>query len=94
LEKKFHDEFHDSLKHNARGIVSLANSGPNTNGSQFFISYGKEAHLNGHYTIFGRVIHGGDILDTMEKAPTDSKDRPLSEIKLENITIHANPFAK
>ncbi|KAF3494445.1 hypothetical protein DY000_02058417 [Brassica cretica] len=56
--KKFNDEIRDSLKHNARGMLSMANSGPNTNGSQFFITYAKQPHLNGLYTIFGKVIHG------------------------------------
>lgn len=55
------------VQHNARGILSMANSGPNTNGSQFFISYGKQPHLNGLYTIFGKVIHGFEVLDIMEK---------------------------
>jgi cyclophilin family peptidyl-prolyl cis-trans isomerase len=54
-------------QHNARGILSMANSGPNTNGSQFFITYGKQPHLNGLYTIFGKVIHGFEVLDIMEK---------------------------
>jgi peptidyl-prolyl cis-trans isomerase-like 3 len=65
--RKFNDEIRESLKHNARGILSMANSGPNTNGSQFFISYAKQPHLNGLYTIFGRVIHGFETLDVMEK---------------------------
>lgn len=55
------------FQHNARGILSMANSGPNTNGSQFFISYAKQPHLNGLYTIFGKVIHGFEVLDLMEK---------------------------
>jgi len=55
------------FQHNARGILSMANSGPNTNGSQFFISYAKHPHLNGLYTVFGRVIHGFEVLDLMEK---------------------------
>lgn len=55
------------LQHNARGILSMANSGANTNGSQFFITYAKQPHLNGLYTIFGRVIHGFEVLDIMEK---------------------------
>jgi cyclophilin family peptidyl-prolyl cis-trans isomerase len=55
------------FQHNARGILSMANSGPNTNGSQFFISYAKQPHLNGLYTVFGKVIHGFEVLDLMEK---------------------------
>lgn len=91
--KKFNDEIRESLKHNARGILSMANSGPNTNGSQFFIAYAKQPHLNGLYTIFGRVIHGFEVLDIMEKTQTGPGDRPLAEIRLNRVTIHANPLA-
>nr|GMC75622.1 peptidyl-prolyl cis-trans isomerase CYP18-1 [Ipomoea batatas]GME02848.1 peptidyl-prolyl cis-trans isomerase CYP18-1 [Ipomoea batatas] len=91
--KKFNDEIRESLKHNARGILSMANSGPNTNGSQFFLTYGKQPHLNGLYTIFGKVIHGFEVLDLMEKAQIGPGDRPLAEIRLNRVTIHANPLA-
>ncbi|KAL0654736.1 hypothetical protein Bca4012_097427 [Brassica carinata] len=91
--KKFNDEIRDSLKHNARGMLSMANSGPNTNGSQFFITYAKQPHLNGLYTIFGKVIHGFEVLDIMEKTQTGAGDRPLAEIRLNRVTIHANPLA-
>ncbi|EOA36718.1 hypothetical protein CARUB_v10012351mg [Capsella rubella] len=91
--KKFNDEIRDSLKHNARGMLSMANSGPNTNGSQFFITYAKQPHLNGSYTIFGKVIHGFEVLDIMEKTQTGPGDRPLAEIRLNRVTIHANPLA-
>ncbi|KAG6432376.1 hypothetical protein SASPL_103952 [Salvia splendens] len=91
--KKFNDEIRESLKHTARGILSMANSGPNTNGSQFFITYGKQPHLNGLYTIFGKVIHGFEVLDIMEKAPTGPGDKPLMEIRTNRVTIHANPLA-
>ncbi|KAB1218930.1 Peptidyl-prolyl cis-trans isomerase-like 3 [Morella rubra] len=91
--KKFSDEIRESLKHNARGILSMANSGPNTNGSQFFISYAKQPHLNGLYTVFGKVIHGFEVLDLMEKTPTGPGDRPLAEIRLNHVTMHANPLA-
>ncbi|MCL7022378.1 hypothetical protein MKW94_015237 [Papaver nudicaule] len=91
--KMFNDEIRETLKHNARGILSMANSGPNTNRSQFFITYGKLPHLNGLYTIFGRVIHGFEVLDIMEKTQTGPGDRPLAEIRLNRVTIHANPLA-
>ncbi|KAL2938272.1 Peptidyl-prolyl cis-trans isomerase CYP18-1, partial [Bienertia sinuspersici] len=59
--------FIETLKHNARGIMSMANSGANTNGSQFFMTYAKQPHLNGLYIVFGKVIHGFEVLDHMEK---------------------------
>lgn len=59
------------VQHNARGILAMANSGPNTNGSQFFLTYAKQPHLNGLYTVFGKVIHGFEVLDLMEKVMMD-----------------------
>lgn len=92
--RKFNDEIRSTLKHNARGIVSMANSGPNTNGSQFFITYAKHPHLDTKYTVFGKVIDGADsTLDALEKLPVDEKSRPLQEIRIKSITIHANPIA-
>ncbi|KAG5519414.1 hypothetical protein PMAC_002041 [Pneumocystis sp. 'macacae'] len=93
--KHFPDEFDSSLKHDSRGVVSMANSGPNTNGSQFFITYFKHEHLDGKYTVFGRVIDGvNTTLDVLEKLEVDSKYRPLKETRIKSITIHANPLAK
>lgn len=90
---KFEDEIVSSLKHSKLGIVSMANSGPNTNGSQFFITYKAHGHLNGKYTVFGHVIDGLDTLDRMERVPTGQGDRPLEDIQLNSVTIHANPLA-
>lgn len=90
---KFEDEIVSSLKHSKRGIVSMANSGPNTNGSQFFITYKAHGHLNGKYTVFGHVIDGLDALDRMERVPTGQGDTPLDDIQLNSVTIHANPLA-
>ncbi|ETV74618.1 peptidyl-prolyl cis-trans isomerase-like 3 [Aphanomyces astaci] len=87
------DEFHPQNRHNVRGIVSMANSGPNTNKQQFFITYAKQPRLNNVYTVFGKVIDGFDVLDAMEKAQVDAKFRPLKDIVLRNVTIHANPIA-
>ncbi|KAF8589432.1 cyclophilin-type peptidyl-prolyl cis-trans isomerase, partial [Ramaria rubella] len=99
--KPFADELRSTLKFNARGVVAMANSGPDTNKSQFFITYSKQAHLDGKYSIpmrrahpYFRVIDGADsTLDAMEKVPVNEKNRPLQEISLTNITIHANPIA-
>ncbi|CAO3598221.1 unnamed protein product [Absidia cylindrospora] len=92
--RKFNDEIKSTLKHNARGIVSMANSGANTNGSQFFITYGKQPHLDTKYTVFGKVIDGADTtLDAIEKVPVDEKHRPIQELRIKNVTIHANPIA-
>lgn len=90
---KFPDEIVPDLKHAKRGILSMANSGPNTNGSQFFFTYKAHAHLNGKYTIFGTVIDHFDTLDRLEKLPVDSSDRPKQDVKINSITVHANPLA-
>ena len=92
--KNFKDEIYPDLKHDKRGILSMANSGPNTNNSQFFITYSKQSHLNGLYTIFVKVIDGWEVLDLMEREPVDANDKPLNEIKIYSITIHANPIAE
>ncbi|XP_054713358.1 peptidyl-prolyl cis-trans isomerase-like 3 [Uloborus diversus] len=93
--KKFEDELKDEIKHNARGMVSMASNGPNTNGSQFFITYAKQPHLDMKYTLFGKVIDGLETLDELEKLPVNPKTfRPLTDTRLNSITIHANPFAK
>lgn len=67
---RFEDEFNPKLKHTGRGILSMANSGPNTNGSQFFITFAATPWLDGHHTVFGKVIEGMEILDKIEKVGT------------------------
>jgi len=92
----FPDEIRSTLKFNSRGVVAMANSGnvPDSNKSQFFITYSKQPHLDGKHTIFGKVIDGADsTLDSMERVPVNNKNRPLNEIKLTHVTIHSNPIA-
>ncbi|CAM9949464.1 unnamed protein product [Discosporangium mesarthrocarpum] len=89
----FPDEFHPDNKHDRRGMVSMANKGPNTNRSQFFFTYSKQPHLNNVYTVFAKLIDGMDVLDAMEKVPVGKKDRPTVDIILKSVTIHANPIA-
>ena len=89
----FEDEIVDSLKFNQKGIVAMANKGANTNSSQFFITFKGQPQLNNTSTIFGKVIHGFDTLDAMEKCEVDNKNRPCDVIKILSSTIHANPIA-
>jgi len=90
----FADEIRSELSHDARGVVSMANRGADTNGSQFFITYDKLPYLDKKYTIFGRVINGFDVLDNVEAAQVNDKNKPVDNIRLERITIHANPLAE
>ncbi|KDQ14929.1 hypothetical protein BOTBODRAFT_333231 [Botryobasidium botryosum FD-172 SS1] len=93
--RTFADEIRSTIKFNARGMVAMANAGPDTNKAQFFITYSKQSHLDGKYTIFGKVIDGADsTLEAMEKVPVNEKNRPIHEIKLIDVKIHANPIAE
>ncbi|XP_001361753.3 peptidyl-prolyl cis-trans isomerase-like 3 [Drosophila miranda] len=91
---KFDDEFKETVKHTDRGMVSMANNGPNANASQFFITYAAQPNLDLKYTLFGRVIDGFDALDELEKLPVNPKNyRPHVDKKINGVTIHANPLA-
>ncbi|MCL7038441.1 hypothetical protein MKW94_001078 [Papaver nudicaule] len=90
--KPFADEVNSKLLHSGRGVVSMANSGPHTNGSQFFVLYKSANHLNYKHTVFGGVVGGLTTLAVMEKVPVDDDDRPLEEIKITSITVFVNPY--
>lgn len=92
--KPFKDEVNSKLLHSGRGVVSMANSGPHTNGSQFFILYKSANHLNFKHTVFGGVVGGLTTLSAMEKIPVDDDDRPLEEIKIIEVEVYVNPYAE
>merc|ERR1719354_1058773 len=73
----FEDEINPNLTFDKRGLLAMANKGPNTNTSQFFISFKEAPHLNSTATIFGKLIHGWETLDEMENAEVDAKNRPV-----------------
>jgi cyclophilin family peptidyl-prolyl cis-trans isomerase len=82
---KFSDEFDSSLKHDKQGILSMANAGPGTNGSQFFITHGPTPHLNGKHTVFGRVVEGLDVLMSIPARDPGNVNAPA--VKIIRVTI-------
>ena len=84
---KIDDEFGEGLQHDDEGILSMANAGPNTGGSQFFITLAPTPWLNGHHAIFGKVVEGMDIVRLIGVVPTDFRDRPKDPVIMETVEV-------